>query len=300
MIYGGKFWNVLTTSKSIFRNRSIYSRRPKPHTFYPAEELHPSETQCYSYKNQYSTNLDHNEATPYAVKLVQFWYMLLQFLNLDRKNAWAAFCPHKGLFVEALIFLRELVFMVLTRERIICASICLCSAWMRGRLRALRTVTGAFWVIINFACWTCIVRVFQPFSRCNRAEQLIPPRQSLSFLLLPSCCLSLFFLFIICLPGSITKVKNIILHQLTVRAFHTQKKSVSELALKLCMFTTIMKGHYWFIKILPFILLHLHDNRIDSSNHLKVSSIQHTSKMAFLNSSHTTIPSKTGTHRPLR
>jgi hypothetical protein len=139
---------------------------------------------------------------------VHFCYKLLQFLNLDRKTAWAAFCPHKSLFVEALIFLRELVFMVITRERIFWASTPLWSAWMRCLFQASRAVTSALLVSINFGCWTCIVRVFQPFPCCNRTEQLIPPRQSLSFLLLPFRSLSPFLLFIICLPGSIIKVTS--------------------------------------------------------------------------------------------
>src|SRR4051812_26517813 len=91
-------------------------------------------------KKKLYSNLDQNEATPYAVKLVHFWYKLLQFLNLDRKTACAAFCAHKSLFVEALIFLRELVFMVMTRERIIWASIRLWCAWMRGRFRIISSL----------------------------------------------------------------------------------------------------------------------------------------------------------------
>jgi hypothetical protein len=121
---------------------------------------------------------------------------------------------------------------------------------LRGRFQALRTVTSVFLMIIHFGCWTCIVRVFQPFSRCNRAEQLIPPRQSLSFLLLPFRCLSLFLLFIISLPGSIIKVTNIV-HQLTVRALCRKRK----LSVRACAQTLFAhcddETAYLFIKYYP-------------------------------------------------
>ena len=122
----------------------------------------------------------------------------LQLLYLDRKTTWAAFRPHKGLLVKALVFLWKFMLMVI---------ICLQFAWTRLPFRGSTAASAAMDIIIfgqpfiTKPVWRCFVGVLQPLSCYNGAEQLIPSGECLSLLLLPLLSPSPLLFFCICLVG---------------------------------------------------------------------------------------------------
>lgn len=122
----------------------------------------------------------------------------LQLLYLDRKTTRAAFRPHEGLLIKALVFLWKFMVMVM---------ICLQFAWTRFPFWGSAAESASMDIIIfgqafvTNPVWRCFVGVLQPLPCYNGAEQLIPSGECLSLLLLLLHSSSLLLFFCICLVG---------------------------------------------------------------------------------------------------